>query len=311
MKLQLTLLLILAVASMALVTEAPAGEPAQQQAVLAAPSNQKTAEQTSPPSSSENTVEKKNKDKEQLQAEDPDPSQAYVFDLSKKATRGYDIDGRQEMVNIGPGLRTTADGQTQSRSGPRSRQRGAVLPHKYIIKLRNSADFSSVNLRSKVEEHSRLSRLSPKGEKNEQRQSGEQKIQEEGYIPYQVDHEYGFGTWKGYAGQFSADFLKEFESHDEVGYVEEDTLMWAWGYEPKSQAHDKDSNGPQDEMVAEEMVVEEIEVDQGEALAQVIDSSFGDQADPSFASETGAFEADAISNGRGVRLNYYSLKAPS
>lgn len=47
------------------------------------------------------------------------------------------------MVNIGPGLRTTADGQTQSRSGPRNRQRGAVLPHKYIVKLKNGADFSS------------------------------------------------------------------------------------------------------------------------------------------------------------------------
>ncbi|KAK3831044.1 MAG: peptidase S8/S53 domain-containing protein [Linnemannia gamsii] len=81
--------------------------------------------------------------------------------------------------------------------------------------------------------------MPPKGEEDEQRQSEQQKLQEEDYIPNQVDHEYDFGTWKGYAGQFSPAFLKELESHDEVEYVEEDTMMWAWGYEPESQARDE------------------------------------------------------------------------
>lgn len=121
---------------MALAAEAPNRGNAQQK-VLAVPSDQ---EATTP--STNNDADKKDKQQEE-QAEDADPSQSYVFDISKKATRGYDIDGRQEVVNIGPGLRTTADGQTQSRSGPRGRQRGAVLPHKYIVKLKNGADFSS------------------------------------------------------------------------------------------------------------------------------------------------------------------------
>lgn len=82
--------------------------------------------------------------------------------------------------------------------------------------------------------------------------------------------------------------------------MEEDTMMWAWGYEPKSQARDED-----------EVVIEEIGANQEEALDQVIDASFGDQAVPSFKNETDGFEADAIINGRGVRLNYFSLKAPS
>ncbi|KAG0060265.1 hypothetical protein BGZ90_004105 [Linnemannia elongata] len=296
MKPQLILLLSLAVASMALAAEAPNRGNAQQK-VLAVPSDQ---EATTPLTN--NDADKKDKQQEE-QAEDADASQSYVFDISKKATRGYDIDGRQEVVNIGPGLRTTADGQTQSRSGPRGRQRGAVLPHKYIVKLKNGADFSSLNLRSKIEEHNRLSRLPPKGEETEQRQgegSGQQKIQEEEYIPNQVDHEYDFGTWKGYAGQFSAEFLKELESHDEVEYVEEDTMMWAWGYEPKSQADDEGK-----------AVIEEIGADQEETLDQAIDTSFGSQVVPSFQNETGSFEADAIINGRGVRLNYFSLKAPS
>lgn len=76
--------------------------------------------------------------------------------------------------------------------------------------------------------------------------------------------------------------------------------MWAWGYESKSQARDDD-----------EVVIEEIAADQDDALDQVIDAAFGDQALPSFMNETSNFEADAIINGRGVRLNYFSLKAPS
>lgn len=123
--------------------ESPAGGNAQQ--VLAIPSDQEAAaaEQSSTATKNNDADIKGN---QQEQAEDADPSQSYVFDISKKGTRGYDIDGRQEVVNIGPGLRTTADGQTLSRSGPRSRQRGAVLPHKYIVKLKNGADFSSRKL---------------------------------------------------------------------------------------------------------------------------------------------------------------------
>ncbi|KAF9156161.1 hypothetical protein BG015_007059 [Linnemannia schmuckeri] len=306
MKPQFILLLSLAVTSMALAAEAPTGGNAQQQQQVLSVSNDQdaaAAEQPSALSAANNNADKKGNQQEE-QAEDADPSQSYMFDISKKATRGYDIDGRQEVVNIGPGLRTTADGQAQSRSGPRGRQRGAVLPHKYIVKLKDGADFSSINLRSKIEEHNRLSRLPPKGEEAEQRhgeESGRQKFSEEEYISNQVDHEYDFGTWKGYAGQFSAEFLKELESHDEVEYVEEDTLMWAWGYEPKSQALDDDNK----------VIIEEIGVDEDEALGQAIDASFGDQAVPSFRNETGNFEADAIINGRDVRLDYFSLKAPS
>ncbi|KAF8933352.1 hypothetical protein BGZ47_010898 [Haplosporangium gracile] len=309
MKPQFILLLSLAVASMALAAEAPTGEKTQQQQqVLSVLNDQDAAapKQPSAPSAANNDADKKGNQQGE-QAGTADPSQSYVFDISKKATRGYDIDGRQEVVNIGPGMRTTADGQTQSRSGPRGRQRGAVLPHKYIVKLKNGADFSSFNLRSKIEEHNRLSRLSrlpPKSEEAEQRQgeeSSRQKFSEEEYIPNQVDHEYDFGAWKGYAGQFSAEFLKELESHNEVEYVEEDTLMWAWGYEPKSQACNDDN----------EVVIEEIGADKDEALGQVIDALFGDQVVPSFKNETGSFEADAIINGRGVRLEYSSLKAPS
>ncbi|KAG0294165.1 hypothetical protein BGZ96_001683 [Linnemannia gamsii] len=293
MRPQLILLLSLAVASLALAAEAPTEGNTQQ--VLAIPSDQEAT------ALNNNDADKK--DNQQEQAEDADPSQSYVFDISKKGTRGYDIDGRQEVVNIGPGLRTTADGQTQSRSGPRGRQRGAVLPHKYIVKLKNGADFSSLNLRSKIEEHNRLSRLPPKSDEADQRQdgeSGQQTIQKEEYVPNQVDHEYDFGTWKGYAGQFSAEFLKELESHEEVEYVEEDTLMWAWGYEPQSQARDD-----------EEVVIEEIAADQDDALDQVIDATFGDQTSSSYMNETSNFEANAIINGHGVRLNYFSLKAPS
>lgn len=76
--------------------------------------------------------------------------------------------------------------------------------------------------------------------------------------------------------------------------------MWAWGYEPKSQARDGD-----------EAVMEEIAADHEDALDQVIDAAFGDQVVPSCTNETSSFEADAIINGRGVRLNYFSLKAPS
>ena len=76
--------------------------------------------------------------------------------------------------------------------------------------------------------------------------------------------------------------------------------MWAWGYEPKSQVRGED-----------EVVIDMIGADQEKTLDQAIDASFGGQAVPSFKDETGNFEADAIINGRGVCLNYFSLKAPS
>lgn len=77
MKPQLILLLSLAVASMALTAKAPSGGNAQQQ-VLAVPSDQET---TTP--STNNDADKKVKQQEE-QAEDADPSQSYVFDISKR-----------------------------------------------------------------------------------------------------------------------------------------------------------------------------------------------------------------------------------
>ncbi|KAI1312260.1 serine protease [Mortierella claussenii] len=152
-------------------------------------------------------------------AHDKDRTLTYVVDVSKKSTRGYDENGRQEVVNVGPTMKATAAGQATSRMGPRGRQRGAVLPHRYIVRLKNGADFSSLDIHSKVAEHNRLVHL--------QQQEGQERVEQEP-IPNEVNHEYDFGTWKGYAGQFSIDFLKELESHHDVEYVEEDTMMWAW-----------------------------------------------------------------------------------
>ncbi|KAF9918578.1 hypothetical protein FBU30_000131 [Linnemannia zychae] len=308
MKSQLILILSLAITTLSLAIDVPIRENVEQQqnkqAILATPD---ILQDTAPGELSVNdeTSMTSDDDQQQQYAEDPEPSETYVFDISKKGTRGYDIDGRQEVVNIGPGLRTTADGQTQSRSGPHGRQRGAVLPHKYIVKLKNGADFSSVNLRSKIEEHNRLFRLPPKGENDKQHSSDQQNILEEDeYVPNQVDHEYDFGAWKGYAGQFSDEFLKELELHDEVEYVEEDSLMWAWGFEPESHKRDYDSVGSED-------VIQEIAFDQKEALDEIIDSSFGEQVVPSLNNETDSFSAEAIVNGHSVHLNYYSLKSPS
>ncbi|KAG0010971.1 hypothetical protein BGZ81_002469, partial [Podila clonocystis] len=123
MKPQLILLLSLALASIAIAHKPPH----KAQNVLAVP-NVDTPVTSSTPTT---------------QDEEEDPSLVYVYDPSKASTRGYDFDGRQEVVNIGPGLRTTADGQTQSRTGPRGRQRGAVLPNKYIVRLKNGADFDT------------------------------------------------------------------------------------------------------------------------------------------------------------------------
>ncbi|KAI7829576.1 peptidase S8/S53 domain-containing protein [Gamsiella multidivaricata] len=199
-------------------------------------------------------------------------SQAYVVDISKKLARGYDKNGRQETVNSGPGIRTTADGQTKSRTGPRGRQRGTVLPHKYIVRLKNGTDFSSLNLRSKAAEKNRLVRPPPTGENGHQKDDSE-------IIPNQVDHEYDFGTWKGYAGQFSSEFVKELESQEEVEYVEEDTLMWAWGM--PSELHQKPH-----------------------PLADLSDAC-------PLADGLPKANIDSVMNGQSARFEYFSMRAPS
>ncbi|KAF9361994.1 Suppressor of the cold-sensitive snRNP biogenesis mutant brr1-1 [Mortierella sp. AD094] len=214
---------------------------------------------------------------------------AYMFDVSKKSTRGYDVDGRQEVVNIGPGMKTTADGQTQSRTGPRGRQRGAVLPHKYIVRLKSGADFSSLDLHSRVAEHNPLIRVSPEGGQEEQERE-QQEI-----IPNQVDHEYDFGTWKGYAGQFSSEFLKELESHDEIEYVEEDTMMWAWGMEDQQEPNQESSTNHDQESSNQA----------GGSLDAVMPSTLLGKT-VALLNESLAFEADGV-----MRFEYLSLKAPS
>lgn len=55
----------------------------------------------------------------------------------------YDQDGRQEAVNVGPGMKAIANNQIRPRARPRGRQRGAVLPHKFIVRLKNGVDLSS------------------------------------------------------------------------------------------------------------------------------------------------------------------------
>ncbi|KAG0078276.1 hypothetical protein BGZ92_001527 [Podila epicladia] len=242
------------------------------------------------------------------QDEEEDSSLAYVYDPSKASTRGYDFDGRQEVVNIGPGLRTTADGQTQSRKGPRGRQRGAVLPNKYIVRLKNGYDLDTFNMRSKLEEHDRL--VSTPGP------DGHLKVET---ITNQVDHEYDFGTWKGYAGQFSSEFLKELEAHDEVEYVEEDTLMWAWGMTPTLRDGDDQDN---DDLGREQDSVDiqqqqQQQRQQNDNLAALIEEALN-AVKPDSASSAqmvtkkgGRFDEDAVVNGHDVHLDYYSLKAPS
>jgi len=137
MRSQLILLLSLAVASLALAADVQGD-----QAVLAVPGTNLATIPVQDNEGKKKTTGEEVKEDEDEASED-DKTLKYVYDPSKKSTRGYDIDGRQEVVNIGPGLQTTADGQSQSRSGPRGRQRGAVLPHKYIVRLKNGADVSS------------------------------------------------------------------------------------------------------------------------------------------------------------------------
>ncbi|KAF9573220.1 serine protease [Mortierella alpina] len=285
MKPQLILVLSIAVASIVLAADAPGSQ--ANQAVLGVPGDLEAAvavEQQPQDQSSDSLsagLAQEDTDDDEEATED-DPGLHYVVDPSKKSMRGYDEDGRQEVVNIGPGMRTTADGQTRSHSGPRGRQRGAVLPHKYIVRLKNGADFSSVNIHSRVAERNRLQQAQAE-------QRGEQKLEQE-LVPNQVDHEYDFGTWKGYAGQFSSDFVKELETHDDVEYVEEDTLMWAWGVDPDGGA------------VSDEQVGSAAPLDTNQEAPVSATSSSTDASD---------FDSNAVVNGRSINLQYYSLKAAS
>ncbi|KAF9279052.1 serine protease, partial [Mortierella alpina] len=137
------------------------------------------------------------------------------------------------------------------------------------------------NIHSRVAERNRLQLA-------QQEQRGEQKLEQEP-VPNQVDHEYDFGTWKGYAGQFSSEFVKELETHDDVEYVEEDTLMWAWGIDP-------------DSGVALDT--------QGESTPLDADQEASTPA-ASLSKDTSDFDTSAVVNGHSINLEYFSLKAPS
>ncbi|KAG0263467.1 hypothetical protein BG011_008760 [Mortierella polycephala] len=304
MKTQKILLLSIAIASIALAAEVPPRAGAQ--AVLAVPKNLDGAvipqgAQEQMPSSASLKEKKGNAEAEDVDeggAETEDnPAQAYAYDPSKSSTRGYDENGRQEVVSVGPGLKTTAEGQTQSRTGPRGRQRGAILPHKYIVRLKNGADFTTLNIRSRVAAHNRMIHISPDGE------HGQQKVEQE-IVPNQVDHEYDFGTWRGYAGQFSSEFLKELQSQDEVEYVEEDTLMWAWGVD-----------AGQAEMTEPLTAVEDSQQDLvSNEHDEALNPTQGSSTIYSMAAngtQTQDFAGDAIINGRNVNIEYHSLKSPN
>ncbi|KAG0305340.1 hypothetical protein BGZ98_004274 [Dissophora globulifera] len=295
MKSSLIILVSLAAASIAFAADSPA--PAQ--AILASPphpeGNQAELELSREDDRAE--VEQVSASERDSEGEGDDDQQeddllvGYVIDISKKSMRGYDEDGRQEVVNVGPGMKTTADGQTRARTGPRGRQRGAVLPHKYIVRLKNGADFSSFDLDSRVSERNRLIKMPPAGE-NRQQQDGEENVEEE-WIPNQVYHEYDFGTWKGYSGQFSAEFVKELEEHDEVEYVEEDKLMWAWGMDDQ-----------QDQLEDDQVTVRNEALDASNApmlLEQAV----------VFGNETGNFASEGVPGSQPPQFNYYSLRAPS
>ncbi|KAG0033541.1 hypothetical protein BGZ81_008117 [Podila clonocystis] len=159
-------------------------------------------------------------------------------------------------------------------------------------------------MQSKLEEHNRL--LNTPGP------DGRQKVET---VANQVDHEYDFGTWKGYAGQFSSDFLKELEAHDEVEYVEEDTLMWAWGMEPTF--HKDEQDGDDLSRNQDSVNIQQQNMQQGDTVATHFEEALN-AVRPGSASSAklgtnkgGRFGEDALVNGHDVRLDYYSLKAPS
>ncbi|KAF8957745.1 serine protease [Entomortierella lignicola] len=277
MKSRLILIASIATASFALIVDGQVSEKTQVNFAAPESADRNTIKTESPVQPPPSSI----KDEKAKQAgEGVESSSAYVYDISRKSSRGYDVDGRQEVVNVGPGMKITADGQTQSRTGPRGRQRGAVLPNKYIVRLKNGVDFSSVDLHSRVAEHNRLIQVLAQEDHD-----GQKRVQQ-GIIPNQVDHEYDFGTWKGYAGQFSSELLKELESRDEVEYVEEDTMMWAWGV--------GDQELPDQEMVTQ---------DDGSLDAIIPSTLLGKTV--AILNETMDFAASAL------RVEYYSMKSPS
>jgi hypothetical protein len=146
-----------------------------------------------------------------------------------------------------------------------------------------------VDLHAKVAEHNRFIRLPPTGHGKKLNHDGHGKVENE-FVPNQVDHEYDFGTWKGYAGQFSPEFVKEIESHEEVEYVEEDTMMWAWGIEAPQGGSIQDLDAHDHHQQ---------ELDQQQDLDQLVLKVNG----------SSSFTAEALANGRA--FEYYSLPAPS
>ena len=62
----------------------------------------------------------------------------------------------------------------------------------------------------KVAQYNRLHRLPPtsQGKPDGRERVENEDEDEDDIIPNQVDHEYDFGTWKGYAGQFFPEFVK-------------------------------------------------------------------------------------------------------
>ncbi|KAG0208053.1 subtilisin-like serine protease [Mortierella sp. GBA30] len=313
MKTRLILVLSIAITSIVLAAAEVPGNPGAQ-AVLDIPTQSETPieqpSQEQQPSlsviehDSNPDTEGKYKDEPTV---DDDPALRYVIDPSKKGMRGYDVDGRQEIVNTGPGMKTTIDGQIQSRSGPRGRQRGVALPNKYIVRLKYGTDPSAFDIHSRAAEHNRLIRLSPP-QQDQMDQDGKEKVEQQ-IVPNQVDHEYDFGTWKGYAGQFSSEFVKELQSHDEVEYVEEDRLMWAWGVDDAHRQHDVDYDEEKHDGSEQALTgIDQTGIDQALNAAQ--DPSYMPPASNEPA-ESSDFGASAIINGRNVPVQYYSLKAPS
>ncbi|KAF9190038.1 subtilisin-like serine protease [Haplosporangium sp. Z 767] len=304
MKTQQILLLSIAIASIALAAEVPPRAGAQ--AALAVPKDQNDAlvpqgTQEQLPSSISLEEKKGNAEEEDVHEDgvetEDNPTQAYMYDPSKSSTHGYDENGRQEVVNVGPSLKTTAEGQTQSRTGPRGRQRGAVLPHKYIVRLKNGADFTTLNIRSRVAAHNRMIHIPPDGE------PGQQRVEQE-IVPNQVDHEYDFGTWKGYAGQFSPEFLKELKSQDEVEYVEEDTMMWAWGVDVGQ------TDKAEFPTAVEDSQQGLVSNEHYEALDPTQDPTTVYSMATNVTQAQG-FAGDAIINGRNVDIEYHSTKTPN
>ncbi|KAF9940622.1 hypothetical protein BGZ67_007260 [Mortierella alpina] len=216
-----------------------------------------------------------------------------VFDASNKFV-GY-MSSLESGPAFGPAGRVTnVNSKTGKLSVATFTWVGEVLPTKnttvtptklpagsYSVVVASQKKFSKVNLHSRVAERNRLQLA--QGD-----QRGQQKLEQE-QVPNQVDHEYDFGTWKGYAGQFSSEFVKELETHDDVEYVEEDTLMWAWGV-------DQDNGAA-------------LDTQEGSAALDANQEALVPEATSS--TDTSEFDTNAVVNGHNVNLEYFSLKAPS